>query len=184
MLSDVTCTGAASGYGAGGKTVIKVAAYQWTSLRIHIAEKLTELKGKGCSIEVIYPSDNVDTEVATELLKKSIPVYNGRLDRDDDGVNDLYPQSKYLLINGVYQGNAKVKAVYTASQNFTNTSLRESNEVMLRIPITSVHDQYVSNFNLIKNNYTVKVTSASKTTAGVDSARERVLRDNAPDPDE
>ena len=184
VLSDVTCTGAASGYGAGGKTVIKVAAYQWTSLRIHIAKKLTELKGKGCNIEVIYPSDNVDTEVATELLKKSIPVYNGRLDRDDDGVNDLYPHSKYLLINGVYQGNAKVKAVYTASQNFTNTSLRESNEVMLRIPINSVHDQYVSNFNLIKNNYTVKVTSASKTTAGVDSARKRVLRDNAPDPDE
>ena len=39
VLSDVTCTGAASGYGAGGKTVIKIAAYQWTSFRLHIAQE-------------------------------------------------------------------------------------------------------------------------------------------------
>jgi phosphatidylserine/phosphatidylglycerophosphate/cardiolipin synthase-like enzyme len=183
VLSDVTCTGAASGYGVSGKTVIKIAAYQWTSLRINIAQKLTELKGQGCNIEVIYPADNVDADVATELRKKNIPIYNGRLDRDGDGVKELYPHSKYLLISGVYQGDSSFEGVYSASQNFTNNSLRESNEVLLRIPIDSVHDQYVANFNKMKN-YIVAATSASKTTAGVDSAREPVLRDSAPDPDE
>lgn len=183
VLSDVTCTGAATGYGVSGKTVIKIAAYQWTTLRLYIAQKLTALKGKGCNIEVIYPSDKVDAEVATELRKKNIPIYNGRLDRDGDGVKELYPHSKYLLINGVYQGDSSFKGVYTASQNFTNNSLRESNEVLLRIPINSVHDQYVANFNKMKN-YIAAATSASKTTAGVDTARERVLRDSAPDPDE
>jgi hypothetical protein len=132
---------------------------------------------------VIYPADNVDTTVATELSKKNIPVYNGRLDRDEDGVNELYPHSKYLLINGVYQGDSSFKGVYTASQNFTNNNLRESNEVLLRIPIDSVLDQYVGNFNSMKN-YIVEARSAAKRTAGVDSARERGLRDNAPDPDE
>jgi hypothetical protein len=83
----------------------------------------------------------------------------------------------------VYQGDSSFKGVYTASQNFTNNSLRESNEVLLRIPINSVHDQYVANFNKMKN-YIAAATSASKTTAGVDTARERVLRDSAPDPDE
>jgi hypothetical protein len=183
VLSDVTCTGASTGYGVNGKTVIKISAYAWTSLRLYIAQKLTELKGKGCNIEVIYPADNVDTKVTAELLKKNIGVYNGRLDLNNDGVNDLYPHSKYLLINGVYQGNPKVKAVYTASQNLTNNSLRESNEVMLRIPIDSVYDDYVKNFGLMKD-YTVKVTSASQTTAGVDSASEKALSDSAADPDE
>jgi phosphatidylserine/phosphatidylglycerophosphate/cardiolipin synthase-like enzyme len=183
VLSDVTCTGAAGGYGVNGKTQIKIAAYTWTSRRLHIAQKLTELKGKGCNIEVIYPADNVDATVATELRKKSIPVYNGRIDRDGDGVNELYPHSKYLLINGVYQGDSSFKGVYTASQNFTNNSLRESNEVLLRIPIDSVLDQYVANFNSMKN-YIQEARSAAKTTAGVDSARERAIRDNAPDPDE
>jgi phosphatidylserine/phosphatidylglycerophosphate/cardiolipin synthase-like enzyme len=183
VLSDVTCTGAASGYGAGGKTVIKIAAYDWTSRRLYIAQKLTELKGKGCNIEVIYPADNVDAEVATELRKKNIPIYNGRIDRDGDGVKELYPHSKYLLINGVYQGDSSFKGVYTASQNFTNNSLRESNEVLLRIPINSVHDQYVGNFNKMKN-YIINATSAAKTTSELDSARDRGRPDNAPDPDE
>ena len=183
VLSDVTCTGAANGYGVDGKTQIKIAAYQWTSLRLHIAQKLTELKGKGCNIEVIYPADKVDAEVTAELRKKNIPVYNGRIDRDGDGVKELYPHSKYLLINGVYQGDSSFKGVYTASQNFTNNSLRESNEVLLRIPIDSVLDQYVANFNKMKN-YIVAATSAAKTTARVDSARDRALPDNAPDADE
>ena len=185
VLSDVTCKGTADGYGINGRTQIKVAAYAWTPLRLHIAQKLTELKEKGCDIQVIYPADEVDNKVTTELLKANIPVYNGRYDRDSDGVNDLYPHSKYLLINGVYQGDTSVKAVYTASQNFTNNSLRESNEVMLRIPINSVHDQYVSNFNLTKK-WTKKITATSQTTAGIQSAREGVAvgRDNKPDPDE
>ena len=41
-----TCTGAATGYGVSGKTVIKIAAYQWTTLRLYIAQKLTALKGR------------------------------------------------------------------------------------------------------------------------------------------
>jgi hypothetical protein len=39
------------------------------------------------------------------------------------------------LINGVYAGNPKVKVVYSGSWNLTSNSLRQSNEVMLKIPI-------------------------------------------------
>jgi PLD-like domain len=185
ILSDVTCTGAADGYGdVNGKTVIRLSAYAWTPARLYIAQKLTELKGKGCNIQVVYPADNVDAKVASELRKKNIAVYNGRIDRNSNGVNDLYPHSKYLLINGVYKGDPKAKIVYTASQNFTGNSLRQSNEVMLRIPIDSVYDQYFENFNLMKD-YIVNFRSAAKTTAGVDSASEkRALSDDSPDPDE
>ena len=63
------------------------------------------------------------------------------------------------------------------------TTAFESNEVLLRIPINSVHDQYVANFNKMKS-YIAAATSASKTTAGVDTARERVATRQRPDPDE
>lgn len=185
ILSDVTCTGASAGYGVNGRTEIKIAAYVWTSLRLYIAQKLTALKGKGCDIQVIYPADNVDTKVGTELLRKDIKVYNGRLDRNDDGANDLYPHSKLLLINGVYAGNPKVKVVYTGSWNFTSNSLRQSNEVMLKIPVAEVYDDYEDNFVLIRDNYTDRVSSAAaRTTAGDDTARDTALADNSPDPDE
>ena len=74
---------------------------------------------------MIYPSDKVDAKLRLSCAKKNIPIYNGRLDRDGDGVKELYPHSKYLLINGVYQGDSSFKGVYTASQNFTNNSLRK-----------------------------------------------------------
>ena len=185
ILSDITCTGASSGYGVNGKTEIKISAYVWTINRLYLAEKLTSLKGKGCDIQVIYPSDNVDTNVTTELLKKNIQVYNGRFDRDQNGENDLYPHSKLLMINGVYQGNPKVKVVYAGSWNLTSNSLRQSNEVMLRIPVDKVYDEYEANFAYIRDNYTDRVSSAAaRTTADADAARERTLVDNAPDPDE
>jgi phosphatidylserine/phosphatidylglycerophosphate/cardiolipin synthase-like enzyme len=184
VLSDVSCTGATGGYGSDGRTVIKLSTYTWTSLRLYLADKLTELAKKGCQIEVVYPGDNVDKEVATELLSsKKIKVYNGRN-------NGRYPHSKYLLINGVYQGVSQ-KPVYTASQNLTKTSLRESNEVMLRIdnrhPSTAtVYGAYLSNFTAMKSD-AVSATSAAaaaRTTAGVESASEIANRDNNPDPDE
>jgi HKD family nuclease len=182
VLSDVSCTGAAKGYGSGGKTVIKLSTYYWTSLRLYLAEKLTELAKQGCLIEVVYPADNVESEVATELLSsKKIGVYDGRN-------NGRYPHSKYLLIDGVYQGVSQ-KPVYTASQNLTKTSLRDSNEVMLRIdsrdPITArVHGDYVANFELMRSDADLVTSAAAKTTARVNSTGERVLRDNSADPDE
>jgi phosphatidylserine/phosphatidylglycerophosphate/cardiolipin synthase-like enzyme len=95
-----------------------------------------------------------------------------------------------ILIDGTYQGVPGQKIVYATSQNLTMTSLRESNEVMLRIPIPSVYQAYLDNFVNIRS-HAVRVTSktAAQTTGGLDSARETgvatgVLRDNSADPDE
>jgi phosphatidylserine/phosphatidylglycerophosphate/cardiolipin synthase-like enzyme len=184
ILSDVTCTGASAGYGnSNRRTEIKISMYVWTSLRLYLAQKLTELKGKGCDIEVVYPSDQIDPKVTAELLKKDIKIYDGRIDANGDGVKELYPHSKYLLINGVYQGDSTFKGVYTASQNFTNNSLRRSNEVMLRIPTDAVYGEYARNFGVMKDN-TVSVDSVAQTTLRVQSAEDTALRDSAPDPDE
>ncbi|HEX3197605.1 MAG TPA: hypothetical protein VHR39_08625, partial [Propionibacteriaceae bacterium] len=80
------------------------------------------------------------------------------------------------------------KIVYATSQNLTMTSLRKSNEVMLRIPIPSVYQAYKGNFEEIKAKSQQIIPTAAKTTAGVDSASEtrnrKAPKDHSPDPDE
>ena len=63
---------------------------------------------------MIHPSDNVDAEIATELPQEEHPRSTTAASTEtDDGVNDLYPHSKYLLINGVYQGRREVSRLST-----------------------------------------------------------------------
>src|SRR5215218_2556623 len=176
ILNDVSCPSS-----------IKLTTYFWTSARLYLAEKLAALKKAGCSVQVIYPDgsggqDTIYPQVTAALLKGNIPTYNTR-PKDNLG---LYIHNKVILIDGVYQGVANQKIVYTTSQNLTMTSLRESNEVMLRIPIPSVHEAYYDNFVDIRDNHAERITStsAASTTAVTESAREAAPADNSPDPDE
>jgi hypothetical protein len=177
ILNDVSCP-----------STIKLTTYFWTSARLYLAEKLSALKKAGCNVEVIYPDgpggqDTIYPQVTAELRNGDIPTWNTR---PREG---LYVHNKVILIDGTYQGVANQKIVYATSQNLTLTSLRESNEVMLRIPIPSVYWQYWGNFEEIKaNSVQIIPTAAAKTTAGVNSANEtrsaKAPKDNSPDPDE
>jgi phosphatidylserine/phosphatidylglycerophosphate/cardiolipin synthase-like enzyme len=177
ILNDVSCP-----------STIKLTTYFWTSARLYLAEKLTALQKAGCHVEVIYPDGSGDQNtvyaaVTAELRQGGIPTWNTR------PVAGLYVHNKVILIEGVYQGLSNQKIVYTTSQNLTMTSLRKSNEVMLRIPIPSVYDDYSGNFEEIKrHSRQIIPTAAAKTTAGVDSASEtrsgKAPKDNSPDPDE
>jgi len=178
ILNDVSCPSS-----------IKLSTYFWTSARLYLADKLADLQKKGCSVEVIYPDgsggqDTIYPEVTAALLNGDIPTYNTR-----PRTGGLYVHNKVILINGTYQGVPGQKIVYATSQNLTMTSLRESNEVMLRIPIAGVYDQYDTNFKNIKAvSEPVGSKSAAKTTSGVDSASETrsatAPKDTSPDPDE
>ena len=177
ILNDVSCP-----------STIKLTTYFWTSARLYLAEKLTALQKAGCHVEVIYPDGSGDQNtvyaaVTAELRDGGIPTWNTR------PVAGLYVHNKVILIDGTYQGVAGQKIVYATSQNLTMTSLRKSNEVMLRIPIPSVYNAYSGNFDEIKrHSRQIIPTAAAKTTAGVDSASEtrsgKAPKDNSPDPDE
>ena len=67
-------------------------------------------------------------QVTAELRSGKIATWNTRPNKG------LYVHNKVILIDGTYQGVGGQKLVYATSQNLTLTSLRESNEVMLRIP--------------------------------------------------
>jgi phosphatidylserine/phosphatidylglycerophosphate/cardiolipin synthase-like enzyme len=177
ILNDVSCP-----------STIKLTTYFWTSARLYLADKLAALQKAGCNVEVIYPDgpgsqDTIYPEVTAALLKGNIPTWNTRPN------NGRYVHNKVILINGTYQGVAGQKLVYATSQNLTLTSLRESNEVMLRIPNNpSVYGAYSGNFEQIKSQSQLINPTAAKTTAGVDSASEtrsaKAPNDNSPDPDE
>jgi phosphatidylserine/phosphatidylglycerophosphate/cardiolipin synthase-like enzyme len=177
ILNDVSCP-----------STIKLTTYFWTSARLYLAEKLTALQKAGCRVEVIYPDGSGDQNtvyaaVTAELRHGGIPTWNTR------PVAGLYVHNKVILIDGTYQGVPNQKIVYATSQNLTMTSLRKSNEVMLRIPIPSVYNAYSGNFDEIKrHSRQIIPTAAAKTTAGVESATEtrsgKAPKDNSPDPDE
>jgi len=177
ILNDVSCP-----------STIQLSTYFWTSARLYLADKLVALKEAGCTVEVVYPdgSGNQDTiypEVTSALLKGNVATWNTR---PYNGLG-LYVHNKVILISGTYQGVPGQQIVYATSQNLTMTSLRESNEVMLRIPNAGVYWDYYGNFNSIKSK-SVKLGSAAKTTARVESTTEAANRkapkDNSADPDE
>jgi phosphatidylserine/phosphatidylglycerophosphate/cardiolipin synthase-like enzyme len=140
---------------------------------------------------VIYPDgpgsqDTIYPQITAELRNNSIDTWNTRPNRG------LYVHNKVILIDGTYQGVGGQKLVYATSQNLTLTSLRESNEVMLRIPNLPAYWLYEGNFEQIKSQSVHIISSAAKTTgkttAGLDSASEKrsskAPKDNSPDPDE
>jgi PLD-like domain len=181
ILNDVSCPR------SGNKTEVRLTTYFWTSARRYLAAKLADLKEQGCIVEVIYPDgsgsqDTIYPEVTADLRDGGVPTWNTRL------FDGRYVHNKVILIDGTYQGVSNQKIAYTTSQNLTMTSLRESNETMLRIPIPSVYDAYAGNFEEIKRHSVQIIPTAAKTTAGVDSASEtrngKAPKDNSPDPDE
>jgi phosphatidylserine/phosphatidylglycerophosphate/cardiolipin synthase-like enzyme len=152
------------------------------------------MKKAGCTIQVIYPDgpgsqDTIYPEVTAELRSSAIDTWNTRPYLN----KGLYVHNKVILIDGTYQGVANQKLVYATSQNLTLTSLRESNEVMLRIPNLPAYGDYLRNFEQIKSQ-SVKIIgsgaakAAAKSSASASSANEKrsskAPKDNSPDPDE
>ncbi len=160
VLNDVKCTIPVSpGVGDGhGHTVLSLTAYTWTTSRMDVAVKLSELRRAGCRVQIIYSQDTVDPKVTAQLVTKAnVSTFNARLDIDDDQIMDLYVHSKYLLINGGIGLTDKIKVVYTGSPNFTGNSLRQNNENMLRIQLDAVYDQFLANFDYIRDAWAVPV---------------------------
>jgi len=176
ILNDVSCP-----------STVRLTTYFWTSARLYLAEKLSAMRKAGCTIEVIYPDgpgaqDTVYPQVTAELRSGKIDTWNTRPKKG------LYVHNKVILIDGTYQGVGGQKLVYATSQNLTLTSLRESNEVMLRIPNLPAYWLYEGNFEQIKSQSVKIISSAANSTARVSSASEKrsskAPKDNSPDPDE
>ena len=120
MLRDVDCIGTSPGYGSLGRTIIKVAMYQWSVRRDRIAHRLWDLSQEGCWVDVVYDQTATDKEVIDVLKTPGegfypIPtVTKSSEDKNDDGdfehFVDHFNHEKYVLINGIYEGDSEHEA--------------------------------------------------------------------------
>lgn len=161
ILNNVKCTGVAAGYGykdgSTRKSTVDIVVSQWAKSRVYLAEKLWQLNNDGCSVRVVVLKTHTDSEIVKALTKATksgrSPIQLRYSDYNKAGTSDshleLYAHSKYILINGNYNGDSSSKVVFTGTANFTRAALRHNNEVMIRIMKDSVYDSFRSNFNSI-----------------------------------
>lgn len=159
-LRRVQCQGANGGAGRNGHTVIRVAMFHWGGDRgEYLAKKLLSLQRAGCIVSVIYgaPSKNVSQMLRNSAYAGGIDLYDSRVDRNEDGEIDLRVHSKYLLINGNYDGDSSSWQVFAGSQNWTKGSLTGGDENTLQISSRSAYAKYNNNFDFVRVNGARKI---------------------------
>ncbi|MGW0811444.1 phospholipase D family protein, partial [Nonomuraea sp. NPDC002799] len=126
-------------------TKIRVGMSEWDTYRVAIAERLRDLAGAGCEVQVVYGI--IDDEVKTVLSAQP------GVELSTLGSGSALPgriHSKYLLIEGSYAGDRKAHVVFTGSHNYNETSLRHNDETLLRLDDKGVYRQYVANFDRMR----------------------------------
>ncbi|MET9799455.1 phospholipase D-like domain-containing protein [Streptomyces sp. NPDC006368] len=124
--------------------------------RTHVASKLVAMVNAGCSVTLAadadpdggkpgsgQPSMHPDVEaILYGKLTQRVECWenppSGRTDK-------IGLHSKYLLVNGTYDGVAGKKIVWTGSHNYTWQALRNNDETLLKIDNAALHDLFKAN---------------------------------------
>ncbi len=147
VLDNVTCTYTESG--ATKHTKVRVGMFKLT--RLAVAQKLVALQKAGCAVDIVYSETDSGSSSGTwETLHASggpaLRCYNW----DDDGNTSTASRiihSKYLLIEGKYDGTASQKVLWTGSHNYSGPALTKNDEALLKVDSNADHDAYVTAFN-------------------------------------
>ncbi|PZG15272.1 phospholipase D-like domain-containing protein [Nonomuraea aridisoli] len=128
-----------------GGTTIRVGMSEWDASRVAIAERLRDLAAGGCDVKIVYGI--MDDEV------KAVLEAEPRIELSALGSGGALPgriHSKYLLVEGSYDGDHDAHWVFTGSHNYNETSLRRNDETLLRLNDRDVYRQYVANFDRMR----------------------------------
>lgn len=142
-----------TGYGTkDGGTVIRIAMGDIT--RTKVVEELIRLDKAGCHVDIVHGP----TSPEAEALFNGYTAYGGVTRRK------LYSEleapgttihTKYLLIEGTYNGKTNQKIVFTGSHTYTHCALIGNDEALLKwddsvttdpLSKTVVYDDYRRNF--------------------------------------
>lgn len=128
-----------------GTTTIRVGMSEWDAYRIGIAQRLRELAGQGCRVQIVYGI--MDDEV------KDVLAAEPRVELSGLGSGSALPgriHSKYLLVEGSFDGDRDARRVLTGSHNYNETSLRRNDEALLSLNNKGIYRQYVANFDRMR----------------------------------
>ncbi|GAA4591557.1 hypothetical protein BJY16_000312 [Actinoplanes octamycinicus] len=139
ILDEVSC-----GRGTGIRVVM------WAFTRVAVATELARKAAEGCRVDVVYAAGGTDARhpyvspgVLTELRRGPVGLRSCGVAMR--GGRTLKPHSKYLLIDG------PVPQVLTGSANLALSSLRNADEIVVRVRDPAIHRQYLANFHLVSD---------------------------------
>jgi phosphatidylserine/phosphatidylglycerophosphate/cardiolipin synthase-like enzyme len=127
---------------AGGTRIrVVMGHFTWRP----IAQRLWRLDDAGCRVQVVFGHVG---QSALRDLTRSGGRHGGPELRYLPENGHAYEHSKYLLIDGRYQGK-KQKAVFTGSSNYTNVGFHGHDEAMISTVDATLEKQYVANFGTV-----------------------------------
>ncbi|MFD1323884.1 phospholipase D-like domain-containing protein [Micromonospora sonneratiae] len=150
-LNEVSCayTGAD---GLRHQTDVRIVMLHFLNSRIQVARKLADLRAKGCWIDIVYAETSPDVrgEVDVVDVLDAAGIQHLRCRFNVAPGIDVRPHNKFMLLDGDYNGSITPR-VYTGSPNFDGSSLRSSDQALVRITSAAYHASYLSYFYRIRS---------------------------------
>jgi phosphatidylserine/phosphatidylglycerophosphate/cardiolipin synthase-like enzyme len=133
-------------------TTIRIGV--WSLSRLAVAERLRELAGMGCKVDII--ASRMSDVACKELTGKrpdSLRI-RGFKDPEKNGIHE-----KNMMIEGRYLPPG-TKVVFTGSHNFNNPSLHENDENVIRIMNDeNIYARFVNNFTQVSQAATREINT-------------------------
>ncbi|WP_433356293.1 phospholipase D-like domain-containing protein [Microtetraspora malaysiensis] len=141
-LNEVSCTYVGTD-GRKHQTDVRIAHTFFYNTRPQVADKLVDLRRKGCWVDVL--ARHIDGDIEAKLSGAGIQY------RECQSANNPapYPHDKYLLIDGDYGGDITPR-VYMGSANLIGDSVRLSDETFVRITSADYHKAYLQHFYMLQ----------------------------------
>lgn len=147
-LDQVSCAG-------GTHIKLSLGHFTWGP----IARRLWKLDDAGCRVQVVF--DIVGPVAIHALTKKGGGHGNPETRYLTEGGRTTYAHSKYLLIDGQYQGKPQ-KVVFTGSNNYTTVGFHGHDEAMITVADSVLEAEYATNFDAVfGHGHAVKPTDPS-----------------------
>ncbi|HEY0888782.1 MAG TPA: phospholipase D-like domain-containing protein [Nocardioides sp.] len=149
---------APAGYGAGGRTMIRIAAYAMFQVRGEaLAKALVNKKQQGCNIKIIMSVPGGPTY--KRMQRAGIPMRSAdwlfahRVAEKEDGIEGwgprFYSHYKVMMVDGMWNGRP-TKTVWTGSENWSAISFANE-EVVFTIHDAAVHRAYFKRWRSMWN---------------------------------
>jgi phosphatidylserine/phosphatidylglycerophosphate/cardiolipin synthase-like enzyme len=153
-LDQVSCAG-------GTRLRLSLGHFTWGP----IARRLWELDSAGCRVQVVF--DIVGPGAIRALTQKGGKNGNPEIRYLTEGGRATYVHSKYLLIDGTYQGKPQ-KVVFTGSNNYTTVGFHGHDEAMITVADPQLETEYAANFDAVfVHGRTVKPTDPNSVPKSV-----------------
>ncbi|MGI8332844.1 hypothetical protein ACRYCC_23080 [Actinomadura scrupuli] len=149
FLEKISCTGNRTlGTPGDHRTIVRAAVAWWS--RPDIAHLLWSLDNAGCDVEVAMTRDAFDTRALEIMTEPAGARYGGVKVHIFPDLRHDYVHSKYLIVEGGYNGRADARVVWTGSHNFTRTALRTFDETILQLFAGGrLEPAYLANFGRV-----------------------------------